>query len=386
MRLRAALMIGTMLFGSCWSLAQDRPPLTKDEQRHQNDLKNDTELGAKYAEQVEKEQKLSDDKEGLERIERIGFKLAAIANETPVTVTWGDKRLNGFSYTFKLIKGKDVNAFSLPGGYIYVYEGLLKYAQSDDEIAGVLAHEIAHASLRHVAVLRSEASKIDLVTLPLILISIMSGKEAAMGASTVGQLIGQAIGSGWSVKAEEAADYAGLQYMLKSNFNPVGMLTFMERLGVDDRNKPTGDWGIYQTHPPSRERASFLTSKLAAAQIPIRRSEVTESFRTKVVAEKEGGVRLEFNKYSVITFRGTDAATRAASAAKAIDALMDEVPKLVDLRLSGLTVLGRNTRLFTVDESDLGPNDKSTQDVAQRALQGLKSAAYDLAYRVWNLN
>ncbi len=117
----------------------------------------------------------------------IGGELAAIANASKVRTTWGDKRLNPFEYTFKVVE-EDVNAFSLPGGYIYIYEGLVKYAESDDELAGVLAHEIAHASMRHVATMQREAGKLSAMQNPLILAAILIGGAKGGDAMMVGQL------------------------------------------------------------------------------------------------------------------------------------------------------------------------------------------------------
>ncbi|HTQ09241.1 MAG TPA: M48 family metalloprotease, partial [Fimbriimonadaceae bacterium] len=143
---------------------QTPPPaqtqLSKEEIQHQKDLENDIAVGKKACVEIEKVEKLSDNKEYQDRVSRIGQQLAAIARTTPVEVYWGDKRLNKFDYTFKVLKGDDVNAFTLPGGFVYVYEGLIKYVQSDDELAAVLAHEICHAEQRHYAQLVKEQSKI----------------------------------------------------------------------------------------------------------------------------------------------------------------------------------------------------------------------------------
>src|SRR5437868_2259261 len=88
--------------------------LGKVEQQHQKDLDGDIATGKKATTEVEKSEKLSDNKEYVERVNRIGQELAKIAQTTPVDVYWGDKHLNRFDYTFKVIKGKDVNAFTLP--------------------------------------------------------------------------------------------------------------------------------------------------------------------------------------------------------------------------------------------------------------------------------
>lgn len=378
------------------SMAAPRPPvqcclepqvaaLSQEDKRHQRDIADDVELGKKYAEEVLKELKLSKDADGQSRIDRIAGELARIANSGAVKCLWGDARLNPFEYSFKLVEGKDVNAFSLPGGFIFVYEGLLKYCESDDELAGVMAHEIAHASLRHLATLRREQSRLQSITLPLILISILTGGSAGPALAETGALASQAIGSGWSVKAEESADFAGFQYMAKSSFNPVGILTFMERLAYDDRSRPNIDWGIYRTHPPSRLRAEEMKSRLREFRIPIERSKVSATLRTKVEAGKDSAT-ISFAGQKIFQFGGPRAFERAMIAAKNIDSLMDQVPKLFEISIGkdGSTLLGKGRELFVVEPEDAALNGIEPRAAVNAAQSALKSSVYNLAYRVWD--
>src|SRR5665213_362870 len=147
----------------------------------QGDIDNDEKLGAHYAAQVNKENKFTDDPKMQARVDRIGKELAAIADTHHLIALWGDKRFSPFPYHFKVIQGTDVNAFSLPGGYIYVYEGLVKYCESDDELASVIGHEISHAAFRHVATLTKKSSQLQLLTLPLILLGILTSGGIGAG-------------------------------------------------------------------------------------------------------------------------------------------------------------------------------------------------------------
>lgn len=355
------------------------------EEKHRKDLEGDIRLGREYSAEIDKELKPSEDVAAIERVRRIGNELAAIAIKDQVSVRWGDPRLNPFPYEFRVVQGKDVNAFSLPGGIIYVYEGLLKYVESDDELAGVLAHEISHAAFRHIATLRREQSKLDVFTIPLILLGLFKGGDAGTGALMAGTLLNQAMGSGWSVKAEESADYGGLQYMLKSRYNPVGSLTFMERLAYDDRKGPQYEMGIYRTHPPSRERAETLTEELRSTGIPIQRSKVTTSFKSTVKPGDNGVVQLWFGQILIHEFGGSDALTRADGAAGRLDALMDEVPKLFEVELkTGNRVFGKNLELFVVAQEDADAQKGTLKSAEQRAIEGIKRAIYDLSYRIWD--
>lgn len=369
--------LGRML-GKAKQIAADQ------EQKHQKDLANDIADGKKYAEDADKEYKPTKNPEYQARVDRIGQELANIARTEQVKVTWGDPRLNPYQYTFKVVQGDDVNAFSLPGGYIYVFDGLVKYVESDDELAGVLAHEISHASFRHLATLRREQSKLEAITLPLILLSLLTGGASAGPLVYGGVLTGQAIGSGWSVKAEQSADYGGFQYMLKSKYNPVGMLTFMERLAFDERTKEHVDWGIFRTHPPGRERANTLIERLNELAIPIKRSAVSTSLRSDVKAG-DSGVELWFGTIKIHSFSGTEALERADKAAERLNAYFDQVPKLFESQKQGdATIVGKGVDLITVTEDDASAAKTTTVQMADETLKAIKRATFELSYRVWD--
>jgi predicted Zn-dependent protease len=384
-------MLAATLFGTVL-LTQQAPQNpkkveTKEEKAeriHQEDLKRDAEAGVKYAAEVDKEMKASSNQEYIARVQKVGAVIAEIANKTPIQVLWGDKRLNTFNYTFKVVQGDDVNAFSLPGGYIYVYEGLLKQIESDDELAGVLAHEVAHASERHVSTLQKEQAKLQNISLPLVLLAILTGGASAAGnVMGLGSLVMQATGSGWSVKAEEAADYGGFQYLLKSPYDPTGMLTFMEKLARRNQLTDHIDWGIYKSHPPSHERADTLTAYMKKANIPIRRSRVAASFRTTVQEAIGGGVQLRYGGKTLVTFGGPDAKARASAAAERVNTFFDTQPELFELKKGDNgQILGGGKVLFQMTPVDSLPE---TVDQGQtQAIKALQLAMYSIGSRVWD--
>jgi predicted Zn-dependent protease len=350
------------------------------EDRHQKELEADVKLGREVADEVAKEMPPSENRAHIERVQRIGREIAVIANAQTVGVTWGDPRLNSFTYEFAVLKGEDVNAFSLPGGFIYLYDGLIDFAESDDELAGVLAHEIAHAAFRHVAYLRKEQSRLDVVNIPLILAAVLSRSRDAGAIVQGAGLFNQAMMSGWSVKAEEAADYGGLQYMLASRYNPVGILTFMERLAFRDRGRPVNDWGIYQTHPPSAERAQALLSRLRHLGVDLRRSAVTTSLRSSIVPGDDGTVDLLFGKSKVYSFGGSEALVRADEAAVALNSLMDSVPALYEVSLKeGTRVYGQGRLVLEALPADGKPPEAQAQD----AFKVIRRIVFDLNYKLW---
>ncbi|MDR3691547.1 MAG: M48 family metalloprotease [Fimbriimonas sp.] len=361
----------------------------KAELQHQQDLKADVELGAKYAIQVEKQSKLSTDTVMINRVQRVGAEIADLANQTHSIATWGDKRFNTFNYTFKVIENDEPNAFSLPGGYVYVQTGLLKFIESDDELAGVLAHEVSHAKFRHIATLQKEESKMSAITLPLILASILTGGGENAGAAITGtQILSTAVGNGWSVKAEEAADYGGIQLMVKSHYNPTGMLTVMERLALVEDSQPqfSAHLGIFRDHPPSKERADSMQSYLKQYNIPVERSKVSISFRAIVKPDDKiaGAVDISFDGHNLVSFAGNDALTRADLAAAKLNTFIDSTPATFEVG-TGLAgaVLGGNQALFQFQPEDATAQGKSIADLQKLAVLNIRGALYTVNIRIW---
>jgi len=388
--LLGALILHGQVASPVQNPAQGSPPpkaqLTKEEEQHQKDLENDIAVGKKAVIEVEKTEKLSDNKEYQDRVNRIGQELAAIAQVTPVEVYWGDKRLNKFDYTFKVLKGDDVNAFTLPGGFVYVYEGLIKYVQSDDELAAVLGHEMSHAEQRHYAQLVKEQSKITTPGLIAILAALATRNPGLIGTAVYGtQLTAQSFMSTWSVNAEKSADHGGFQYLVHSKYNPTAMLTFMERLAMDENTDAMGAivWGIFETHPPSKDRAESILKDMRAYGIPIQRSAVTTRFRTEVKPGQDGGVDIWFNKRKLYTFGGTDALKRADDAASKLNQFFDQEPNLFDVKFQAEEILGRRSPLFEVLPEDAELEKTTTDKVGAMAVEAIKGGLYDYGFSIW---
>lgn len=354
---------------------------------HQRDIKSDIEIGAKYAVDVETHCHMCKDPQIISRIQRIGAEMADIANQTHSIALWGDHRFNTFNYTFKVIEDKIPNAFSLPGGYIYVQTGLLNMIESDDELAGVLGHEISHAKFRHVAQLQHDASKLQLIQLGTLLAAILSGSAAAGAIAETSPYVGISMQNGWSIQAEEAADYGGIQLMVKSKYNPTAMLTVMEHLGFYEKSEPQfQDQGIFRTHPPSRERAESMMKYLKLYGIPIQRSKVSTSFR--VVANPDdkitGGVDVAFAGKTLFTFAGNDALTRADAAISRLNDFLDTTPEMYEATLGGDgSILGGTSPLVRFTPEDASVQGKSLGDLRKQALSSIRNALYTVSFRIW---
>lgn len=145
-------------------------------------------------------------------VERVGSRLTAVST-------------GEFTYSFRAIDGRDINAFALPGGHIYVLTGLRKVAQTDDELAAVLAHEITHAEAHHYARQYKKASKRGAL---LGVVSIFAGLPNL--AQNVLGLIDFSMTQKYSRVHELEADHEGMMRMARAGFDPQGMVSLLEKL------------------------------------------------------------------------------------------------------------------------------------------------------------
>jgi len=168
-------------------------------------------IGRKLAARVKEELTLMADEPVQERVRDIGAKLAAVCDRQELV------------YEFTAVEDKELNAFSLPGGYVFINEGLIKAVKSDDELAAVLAHEIAHITARH-AVKRYETNLgvqlIQLATLAAARSSAAGGLGVAMQAARLA----------YARQDELDADRLAVRYLKAAGFNPAAALTVLERL------------------------------------------------------------------------------------------------------------------------------------------------------------
>ena len=164
------------------------------------------------------------------------------------------------------VRDPAINAFALPGGYIGVNSGLVVGAQSESELAGVLAHEIGHVMQRHIArgiAQQSQGTGIMVASLIGALLAALAGQgDLAMGVATFGQAAAIDRQLGFSRGAEQEADRAGLQMMRQAGFDPRGMLAMFRRLMNASRlNEGTGG-GYASTHPLSIQRLSDIENRI----------------------------------------------------------------------------------------------------------------------------
>lgn len=256
LRLRAFALCLLSLTGVVFASAKKPTP--------QDSTEREKELGKEGAKEVESKLKIVDDKAVLAKLAEM-CKAIGAASERPL-----------IQYQVKIVDPKVPNAFTLPGGYVYVTKGLLDYTQSDHELAGVLAHEIAHNARFHAMKALAKEKKLQLAQLLALGVGIASGSTSGLNVAVFAQYLTLAIINGFGVEAEAEADQAAIQYLSKTSYNPVGLLTFLERLARDENRRPQGpDPGIFRTHPPTPERIEAAEKEILSLGLPLNRAAVT---------------------------------------------------------------------------------------------------------------
>jgi predicted Zn-dependent protease len=153
-------------------------------------------------------------------------------------------------FTIKVIDSNDVNAFALPGGFLYVNRGLLEAADNEAELAGVLSHEIAHVTARHGIEQMSKGQLLNYASIPLIFFGGIGGYIVQQVASIAVPLTFLKFSRG----AEKEADRLGAQYMWASGYDPNALVTFFEKLQEKNKKKPGTISKVFSTHPLTGDR------------------------------------------------------------------------------------------------------------------------------------
>lgn len=177
----------------------------------------DVEIGRQVAAQIRAQVDVVDNRELQLYVSSLGRRLSS------------PREAGGYPYNFTLINDRRINAFALPGGPVFVHSGLIQAAENESQLAGVLAHEIAHVALRHAT---HQASKATLVQIPAAIGGAVIGE-----ATTLAQLAQLGLGFGfnslllkYSRDGEREADALGARLMSRAGYNPVEMARFFETL------------------------------------------------------------------------------------------------------------------------------------------------------------
>ena len=247
-------------------------------------LESEIRMGKQYSMQVEQGLKMVQDPVVNEYVNRIGQNLVRNSDaQVP--------------FTIKVVDSDEVNAFALPGGFFYVNSGLILAADEEAELAGVMAHEIAHVAARHGMRQMTRANIAQIATLPLIFVG-----------GGIGYGIYEAAGLGLPLtfmkfqrNFEAEADYLGLQYMYKTGYDPQAFIAFFEKIQAKEKKKPGTLAKAFASHPQTPDRIEESQKEIATilpakAQYIVSTSEfddvksrlATIENRHKVIEEKDG--------------------------------------------------------------------------------------------------
>lgn len=211
-------------------------------------------LGRELHEKILRQKGAYDDPELQAYVQRIGSSLASVSHRQDL------------NYQFTVVDGPQVNAFALPGGYIYIERGLLAYLNSEAELAAVLGHELGHVTARH-SVRQHSAS-----TTTQVLTSVLASTAGVYGAQDVANIASTALVRGYGREHELEADRLGAQYLARAGYDPASMLKVIRvlkdqelydvRRAREEGREPQAYHGLFSTHPDNDQR---LKEVIAAA-------------------------------------------------------------------------------------------------------------------------
>jgi beta-barrel assembly-enhancing protease len=259
-------------------------------------------MGKQYAQQVESTVKLVQDPVITEYVNRVGQNLVRNSDaQVP--------------FTIKVIDADEINAFALPGGFFYVNSGLVLAADEEAELAGVMAHEIAHVAACHAARENTRGNLMQMASIPLIFVGGAVGYAGYEAAGLALPLTFLHFSRGF----EAEADYLGLEYMYKSGYDPQAFISFFEKVQAQEKKKPGTLAKAFATHPQTPDRISKSQEEIsqilpARPQYLVSTSEFDDvksrlaalENRRKLVDQKDNGKKPSLRRSSSTDKNGTD--------------------------------------------------------------------------------
>jgi predicted Zn-dependent protease len=216
---------------------------TRQEESLMYSSDKEVKIGEAIAPKIEAEYDVMTDIDVNERVEGVLDRIVAICDRKDLV------------YIIKVFDEDPINAVSLPGGYVYVFRGLIDKVKSDDELAGVIAHEVGHITARH-GVKRMQAAY---AAMALQVASIPAGGNVAGGVS----LAINSLFMAYSQEDEFEADRLAVKYLKKAGYDPQGMVTFFETLKAEQEKEPLNQYGYWRTHPYISQRIAVVRQAIS---------------------------------------------------------------------------------------------------------------------------
>lgn len=196
-------------------------------------------MGRQAAAALEQQYGIYQDEELNERVNAIGQRLAKVSGRANI------------SYTFKVLNCSEINALACPGGFIYVYKGLVDYMPTDTELAGVLGHEVGHVAKRHTV----HALEKQMLTNAVLIAATIGTGQNIMAVQNV-------LFAGYSRTDERGADKEGVNNTVKAGFNPYAMLITNHKLEDYAKQEQVPDYGLFNDHPEPEARIKSVEEQL----------------------------------------------------------------------------------------------------------------------------
>jgi predicted Zn-dependent protease len=211
--------------------------------------KNEVDLGNTYAAQIDTQLPIVRDAQVANYIRALGNELAAVADT------------RGLAWHFTVVDATEVNAFAVPGGWIYVNRGLIARAQTMNQLAGVIAHEIGHVTQRHTVQQMQQSEQMNGGLLALCTLTSFCNSGAGQAALSVG---GSALFAKFSRQDESEADAEGVKTTVKAGIDPRGIPEMFRILLSERQSNPSALDGFFATHPLEESRITATSQQIAA--------------------------------------------------------------------------------------------------------------------------
>lgn len=238
MKVKLFLLAGVITLTACTTT-----PFTGRRQFLMTSVAEEEQMGSQAWEEIQKKEKLSNNKLYNDAVRRVGKNIAAVTTQY------------NFEWEFKVFESEQANAFCLPGGKVAVYTGLFKFTDNDAELATVMGHEVAHAILRHGGERISQGMLQQLGAELLKINEVSEGWLQAYGIAASGLAI-----LPYSRKHEYEADEVGLILLARAGYNPNAALSFWAKFGKDSKISTIEE--LISTHPMSEKRLEEMRRQL----------------------------------------------------------------------------------------------------------------------------
>ncbi|HET7264427.1 MAG TPA: M48 family metalloprotease [bacterium] len=321
---------------------------------------DEVKFGAQVAKSIESQFRLITDPAQVGRLQRVGDALTRVVERQDLT------------YHFKIVSVPGINALSIPGGWVYVTEGMMRFVRSDDELAAVLAHELTHVNHRHYYIQADREKRMTPALLVALVLSVLAHSPVPLLGA---QISLQAVMNDYQRDLEHEADLNGVTYLTKAGYSPVAMLTLIEHLAQESRFNGQPVTGL-EDHPLPQERVDYIRADLQSRRIPIVRRPVEGYLKISLEPPQPAPgapVTIRVDGQPIATFgaavAGASAADRALALAVRLDMFFNRDPEPFDVRAvaAGGTwnVVGGEMPLFEVTPQDAAFAQTSAQAMAE---------------------